>query len=108
MHVMIEEVKSIISEFGIDCSKISLHSKLGELEIGLDSQEIVDFTCMVEKRFNIKLPLVCFTKKSDIEEVIKFVKGKQSSKRFFEGKIEASLNINCPAEEAYKAIYEME
>ena len=63
---------------------------------------------MLEKRLNLKLPSACFTKKSDLEAVIKFVREIQLPKTFFEGKIEASLDIHCPPEEAYKAIYEME
>ncbi|MDP1609097.1 MAG: phosphopantetheine-binding protein [Chlamydiales bacterium] len=108
MCITIEEIKSIISEFGIDSSKIGLHSKLGESEIGLDSQEIVDFTCMVEKRFNIKLPSACFIKKNTLEEVTKCIQEKFLPRELFEGKVEVSLKINCLAEEAYKAIYEME
>ncbi len=107
MCAVIEEVKSVIDELGIDCSKMSGQSKLGETGIGLDSQEIIDFTCMLEKRFKIKLS-TSFTKKSDIEEVVRCIQEKQSPRKLFEGKIEASLNVNCPVEKAYQAIYEME
>ena len=108
MCVMIEEIKGILTDFEIDLSKVHLHSTLGGGEIGLDSQEIVDFACMLEKKFHLKLPLACFTKKTDLETVMKFITEMQRPKVCFEGNIEASLDIHCPPEEAYKAIYEME
>lgn len=109
---MLEEMQTIVEQgMGIKCPWMDLESKLGEESIGLDSQEIVDFTCMIEKQFDVKLPGVCFTKFSSIGDVIEKIKNNQAShylKPSFEGKIEAALEINCQAEEAYKAIYEMD
>lgn len=109
---MIEEIKQMIEQgMGIKCPWINLASKLGEADIGLDSQEIVELTCMLEKRFTIKLPCVCFTKLSSIGDVIQRVQEAQNTKpstSSFEGKVEATLEMNCPIEEAYRAIYEMD
>ncbi len=109
---MLEELQQVIEqEMGVKCPSLSLESKLGEVDIGLDSQEIVDLTCVLEKRFSIKLPSVCFTKFSSISEVIKRVQEAQTSKNpkpLFEGAVEASLDMDCSPEAAYKAIYEME
>jgi acyl carrier protein len=109
---MIEQIQRIINEeLGVALSKPDRNTQLGGSGIGLDSQEIVDFTCMVEKTFAVKLPIVCFTKVSTLEDVIRRVQeANQLSfmKDLFEGRTESSLEMNCPAEMAYKAIYEME
>src|SRR6185437_8465835 len=54
---------------------------------------------------------VCFTKKSSLEDVVKFVQKVlrvNKPKDSFEGTAEASLEIRCSPEAAYRAIYEME
>ncbi len=108
---MLDEIKSIIeTRMGIKRYDINPNSRLGEQEIGLDSQEIIEFTCMVEKNLDVKLPGICFTKNSTIGDVINRVQNSQASKYLkpsFEGKIEANLEISCTPEEAYRAIYEM-
>ena len=111
-EIMLEKMKQMIQQgMGIKCSKISLESKLGGEDLGLDSQEIIELTCMVEKTFGVKLPCVCFTKHSSIGDIIKRVQDvqvPQSLKPKFEGRIEAVLEMNCLAEEAYRSIYEMD
>jgi acyl carrier protein len=109
---MIEVIQQMIEKgMGIKRPHLNLESKLGETDIGLDSQEIVELTALLEKRFNIKLPFPCFTKLSSIGDVIESVQKNQttkSSKPSFEGKIEAAIEMDCSAAEAYRAIYEMD
>lgn len=109
----IEKIKQLLEQnLGISCSNMTLTSKLGETDIGLDSQEIVEFTAMMEGVFKIKLPPVCFCKASSIQDVLQTVQEAQkkgcSPSSVFEGRAEAFLEINCSAEEAYRAIYELE
>jgi acyl carrier protein len=109
---MLKEIQQIIThDMRVEGISIGLESTLGETGIGLDSQEIVELTCVIEKRFNVKLPGVLFSKKSTIAEAIQRIQEaqvSQTSKSLFEGKTEATLDIHCNPEEAYKAIYEME
>ncbi len=107
---MLEEMQQMVEQgMGIKCSSLRFESKLGEQDIGLDSQEIVELTSLVEKQFSVKLPGVCFTKLSSMGDIIQRVQDAQSTKSpKFEGKFEAGLSVHCSAQEAYKAIYEME
>lgn len=109
---MIEILKQLIKEkMGINTSHVNERSLLGETGVGLDSQEIIDFMCILDKQFHIKLP-PGFTKRNTIEDVISVIKESQknlaTSSPQFEHKIEASLEIKCLPKEAYLAIYEME
>ncbi|MCI0382492.1 MAG: hypothetical protein L0207_05535 [Chlamydiae bacterium] len=109
---MLKEIQQMLEQgMGVKCHWINLGSKLGETDIGLDSQEIVELTCLMEKKFDIKLPCTCFTKLTSIGDIIKHVQEARtfkSSKPSFEGKIEAAIEMNCSAEKAYRAIYEID
>lgn len=110
---MIDKIQKIIKEgMGINSSKLSGSSQLGGTDIGLDSQEIIDFTCMIEKAFGVKFSSPLLTKISTLQEVVTRVQQMQDpSPRdsvLFEGRTEASIDMQCTAEAAYKAIYEME
>ncbi len=109
---MIEEIKKLIQNgLGIKNPHIDSNTPLGETGVGLDSQEIIDFTCMLDKQFQIKLPACSFSKKHSIGDVIKTIRSAQESSQSlgkFEGKIETSIGMRCSPQMAYQAIYEMD
>ena len=109
--IMFDQMKQILEKkMGIQHPNLNSDSKLGETGIGLDSQELVELNCTVEKHFNIKLPALCFNKSHSISDVIKRVQDAQNRKTLtpsFEDKTETSLEIKCSVEDAYRAIYEM-
>lgn len=110
---MIETIKDAIqSKLGVDCSKAELTTCLGETGVGLDSQELIEFSCVIEKQFGVKLPQQSLTKTTTLENVIHRVQNAHKTEKqdssLFEGKTESVLDINCSVKEAYAAIYEME
>ncbi len=107
---MIQELTQMISSLGVDCAEVNEDTKLGEPGIGLDSQEIVEFTCMVDKKYGIKLPPMCFSKGSTIQEILSLLKQTNEKKlpATFEGKVDASLEMQCLPQQAFNAIYEMD
>lgn len=110
---MIEEIREIIRKnLGMDGLNVSPECKLGDTGIGLDSQEIIEFTCLIEKHFHIALPPICFNKGSSIGDVIQRIEMLKhpgaESMPLFEGAAEVFLDMKCTPQAAYQAIYEME
>lgn len=108
---MIQDLQQMIGSLGVDCREMTPKSKLGEPGIGLDSLEIVEFAGMIGKKYGIKLPPMCFSKTSTIEQVLASLEQYKSGKQPrgpFEGKVIASLAMECSPEIAFNAIYEMD
>lgn len=108
--IMIDQISTLIKSLGLNCSNLTKSSVIGEKDVGLDSQEIVELVCMIEKQFKIDIPHQKLSKKSTVEDVIKAIQDaqKQNSKvTSFQGECKASLFINSSLEKCYDAIFNM-
>jgi len=110
---MIEKITNIIEQdLGIKNAQINSSTTLGEKGIGLDSQEIIEFVCLLENTFQIKLSGCPFTKTNNIGDVMKVIihlqRPPSPTSEKFEGKVETSISMQCSPQDAYNAIYDME
>ncbi|WP_316355596.1 hypothetical protein [Candidatus Neptunichlamydia sp. REUL1] len=109
---MIDEIKTLIESLGIDCPNLKKESVIGENDVGLDSQEIVELVCMIDKKFKVNIPHQLLSKKSTVEDVMKAIQNAQEKNANddvtgFQGECTASLFIDSPLESTYSAIFNM-
>lgn len=108
---IIVRIAQAIEHLGLEVVALKVSDVLGSAGIGLDSQELVELTCFIEKDFNIKLPSQFLSKSSTVNTLLTAIKERKSSEAreaVFEGKCEASIIMEVSPDKAYQAIFEME
>jgi hypothetical protein len=110
------KVVNICQRMSIDCSQIHPSHALG-IEIGMDSQEIIEFTCAIEQEFNISIKPFTFHKETLFSEVSEKVtqalqeSSLKNSSHFlenFSGFCEKEIVIDKKRQDVFDAIYYLE
>ncbi len=109
MNAIHEELNVIFKEMSIDYIQFPPQAKLG-VEMGMDSQELVEFRLAVEERFKIPFSKCFFQRETSMEDVYQFIENEQKAlqtiiKDNFSGSCERDINIHCDRQKAYDAIY---
>lgn len=107
---MIDQISPLIQSLGLNCSNLKMTTQIGEQGVGLDSQEIIELVCMLEKKFQVKLPHQVVTKKSRVADLVKAIQASQTQSAkaaFFAGMCQASLCMNVSPEKVYDSIFNM-